>query len=1017
MKKRNKFRKIKKIFLIVFLFQAFNLPLLKAQEIEKIPSLLSLSRPFQPVIMKGIRIFEDQPFLLDFIIGVGDQATEEIKPASKKLISYFLSALTIPEDDIWVNLSPHEANRIIAKNLGQTEMGLELLSQDYLLKKLTASLMHPEGDIGEEFWSEIYDKVYQQYGTVDIPVDTFNKVWIVPDKIEIYQNQSTAGIKKSTLKVMLEKDYLTLKHNSGLLIENQKIVNKGMGEISNLSSEIIRQIIIPVLEREVNTGKHFASLRQIFNALILSSWFKTTLKRNIINKIYANQNKLGGVALSDTTKALTIYDKYLKTYTEGIYNFVKEEYDPFSGDVIPRKYFSGGITYKNGNQKIHSDYSSAAKIDSLFEAQSDQEVRIEMEPNIDFAMISSDSNERLNNFLMHPDMVTEFRLDENQNFIPYNIRAKEEGLFLAHRSSDNGLNDKVKTIFEKIAEYISQIKKREFPLRDVIVEWDENDDDMWEMWEDTLLRAIDGLKPTIVKQQSFFPDVNEDGVPQLFMPSKGFKHFKRRAWIGEKTLEELDIDSLAKIVLAQGLRESLGEEFIKPSFIDEMTSKINELMIKFVGKGINPVESGVEESVETLLQYNKDFLKELDVPNVSEDKITDIKPPFYVGAGTQKKAFGVEVETLEGFKYLGLRIIMNNIDAAEEELKRLKEYKVISDMAIMIPHLIKTDDPRLDPRVRKKFKEHGIEGFSWGEFIPVDNDSIINNLFKIRYLDPDLSPSRNMSDFLTSVFPFYFPGQIITSTRVWYTTAMKLDENTDNELLGDAMYDQKPENYAIRLLPELANNSNIEAVTIIDAGLFEKLTLKEFITTIISYTLELYPEHPVLYWNNKYAIRRDSRRIRMLEGIKNGFLKAFIYYDGHVNNKKMIKFQRTIEKTIQELEETIDHYQDYEKKYYQFVINILKEDILPEAEEYKEIIQSNNAGILKEYTDHKDQAIVTDDVGGIDFSSELMNIGLSGNDISFGSLKKNELNPWYLEGLNFEIIHINPFTSNTAGSH
>ncbi len=53
-----------------------------------------------------------------------------------KLIKYFMAALTIPEEDLWVNLSPYEAHRITPQKLGETELGKSLLSQDYILKQL-----------------------------------------------------------------------------------------------------------------------------------------------------------------------------------------------------------------------------------------------------------------------------------------------------------------------------------------------------------------------------------------------------------------------------------------------------------------------------------------------------------------------------------------------------------------------------------------------------------------------------------------------------------------------------------------------------------------------------------------------------------------------------------------------------------------------------------------------------------------------------------------------------------------
>ena len=94
-------------------------------------------------------------------------------------------------------------------------MGRDLLAQDYMLKQLTASLIYPQKALGKTFWDKVYTKAKEMYGTTQIPVNTFNKVWIVPQKAGVYEHGQTAFIVNGHLKVMLEEDYLSLtKHNA-----------------------------------------------------------------------------------------------------------------------------------------------------------------------------------------------------------------------------------------------------------------------------------------------------------------------------------------------------------------------------------------------------------------------------------------------------------------------------------------------------------------------------------------------------------------------------------------------------------------------------------------------------------------------------------------------------------------------------------------------------------------------------------------------------------------------------------
>jgi len=299
---------------------------------------VSLSPEFNPSILKGIKVHPENPLRFDFILDQGDAGEGDLKEKASRLIKYFLASLTIPEGDLWVNLSPYEKNRVIPQSFGLTEMGRDLLAQDYMLKQITASLIYPEGEIGKKFWKRIYEEAARKYGTTEIPVNTFNKVWIVPDKSVIYENAQagTAYVVESTLKVMLEQDYLAL----------QKGVTAPKTGVSALGSQIIKEIVIPELTREVNEGKSFSQLRQAYNSLILATWYKRKIKDSILAQVYGNKKKISGLGYQSTSIE-AIYQRYLQAFKRGAYNYIKEEIDPLTNQSIPRKYFSGGIKWGN----------------------------------------------------------------------------------------------------------------------------------------------------------------------------------------------------------------------------------------------------------------------------------------------------------------------------------------------------------------------------------------------------------------------------------------------------------------------------------------------------------------------------------------------------------------------------------------------------------------------------------------------------------------------------------------------
>jgi hypothetical protein len=345
-------KKILSLTVIVcfFLTSLTPLPQAHADSVLGLPApgtMVRITSQFQPAIIKGIKVDPDNPLLFNFLIDPGQIVLnqDEQKSEYRKLIKYFLAALTTPEHDMWVNLSPYEHHRMTSNNLGQTEMGRDMLAQDYILKQLTASLIYPEESLGKKFWNEIYERVRMETGSaINIPVNTFNKVWIIPESATVFEKGNVAIVVKSHMKVLLDQDYLSL----------DKHVNSDKN-ISRTSSDVVRQIILPAIEKEVNEGKNFANIRQIYNSMILASWFKQRLKIHLLSKVYVNKNENAGVELQTPQDNERIYQDYLKAFKKGVFNYIKEDKDSASGQTVTRKYFSGGEKYAQLAKLIGSD--------------------------------------------------------------------------------------------------------------------------------------------------------------------------------------------------------------------------------------------------------------------------------------------------------------------------------------------------------------------------------------------------------------------------------------------------------------------------------------------------------------------------------------------------------------------------------------------------------------------------------------------------------------------------------------
>ena len=319
-------------------------------------TMVGLTQVYTPTYLKGMKIDANDPFKFDFMIYRGDEnLTADQKQAEyPKLVKYFLAALAIPDTDQWVNLSPYEEERIVPDNFGLTEMGRDFLAQDYLLKQISSSLTHPDTDLGKKFWDEVYARAYDKFGTTEIPTDTFNKVWVTPDKAVIYEKDGAVMVLEQHLKVMLDKDYLaTRMNNTGGQVAEEN-------DAALISQQVMREVIIPAIEKEVNEGRSFAPVRQVYSGMLLATWYKMALKESILGKLYADQSKVKGVDQDPRTNQ-EIYTKYVEAFKKGVFNMIKEDVDRYSQEIIPRKYFSGGFNNKYIGVISKASYENARK--------------------------------------------------------------------------------------------------------------------------------------------------------------------------------------------------------------------------------------------------------------------------------------------------------------------------------------------------------------------------------------------------------------------------------------------------------------------------------------------------------------------------------------------------------------------------------------------------------------------------------------------------------------------------------
>lgn len=330
MLKKSDFNKLLSAFMLVVIVSVFlTFDLLKLKNVEssvmELPAaskILKLSSVELSPNLCGIKIDEDNPLNIDFIFDSPNNV-EINQDQIDRLTNYFLAALTVPAHDLWVNLSPYEADRVIDNELSNTNLGKDLLRQDYVLKQLASSITHPDTEIGKSYWNEIIKK------QSDHKLNSINKIWIVPEKADIYEDKTLAIITNSRLAVLTEEDYVARSNNN---------------ELSSAKSEI-NKLILPEISKDINYGKNFIQLRRIYHAIILASWFKGRMSESFYSA-FINKEKINGLDSRKSINVKKIYDRYNKAYNLGVYDFIRQEQIKTDNDetaTVKRRYFSGGF--------------------------------------------------------------------------------------------------------------------------------------------------------------------------------------------------------------------------------------------------------------------------------------------------------------------------------------------------------------------------------------------------------------------------------------------------------------------------------------------------------------------------------------------------------------------------------------------------------------------------------------------------------------------------------------------------
>ena len=395
-------------------------------------ALVRVSEDYSMPELKGIKLDPEDPLKINFVIDSRDRS-KVVKKDADRLISYFLAGLAMPDDQIWVNLSPYESERIVPQPLAQTDLGRDLLAQDYIIKQLASSLTHPDTELGKQYWNNAGAGLSRPDGAQTAPLqNTFNKIWITPDSATVHEENGLAIITDATLKVMTERDYVAM----------QASLTEGEYTDSSLQDSST-DLLLPSISQDVNKGRNFAPLRQIYHALILATWFKKKFAESFY-RYYIDQKSTETLAIEDKQMHQKIYALYLKAFESGTYDVIRSGIEN-SAEKEKRRYFSGGFDYQHRQLDIYEGITEETG-NSAIEGEDAYIAEVSL-ANVDLSGPGADSAdlEAIFKTILDVDAVIA-DLDINQNKKTMRIRASKKKNKRSKKVKEKGAESRLKKI-------------------------------------------------------------------------------------------------------------------------------------------------------------------------------------------------------------------------------------------------------------------------------------------------------------------------------------------------------------------------------------------------------------------------------------------------------------------------------------------------------------------------------------------------------------------------------------------
>ncbi|WP_129306892.1 hypothetical protein [Streptomyces sp. L2] len=217
--------------------------------------------------------------------------------------------LALTPDKFWVNLNPDQPDKIMDSTFAKTDAGRVLLESDFAMKADFAHAMNPnKNPDAKKFW----DTAPRRDGTPCFPSV---RLWIEPKPAKVREQDGGIYILDAPLKVSTE--WMDVKyHPPGARVCDLTAPEK------RASEALLRQFVIPRVDKEVNTGAGYADLRRVYKSRVAAEFIRQQDARKATDfRPIINSNDMGRWPLRAPNQNWTkqdTYQKYLKSLREGI---------------------------------------------------------------------------------------------------------------------------------------------------------------------------------------------------------------------------------------------------------------------------------------------------------------------------------------------------------------------------------------------------------------------------------------------------------------------------------------------------------------------------------------------------------------------------------------------------------------------------------------------------------------------------------------------------------------------------